>query len=71
MSDQPVKEEKDYPLLLTADHISEVLQISKRKSYEIMEEKGFPLLKLGRLKRAPREDFFKWIRGQYVKVDLD
>lgn len=52
---------EDYPLVMTATHIQEILGVGKRKSYEIMGEKGFPLVKLGSLKRVNRDDFFDWL----------
>lgn len=54
----------DYPLILTAEHIAEIMGVSKRIAYEIMEYKGFPLIRLGRLKRVNREAFFKWVEKQ-------
>jgi excisionase family DNA binding protein len=53
---------EDYPLVMTATHIQEILGVGKRKSYEIMDEKGFPLVRLGgKLKRVNRDDFFDWL----------
>lgn len=51
----------DYPLILTAEHISEIMGISKRIAYEVMEYKGFPLIRIGRLKRVNRDSFFGWL----------
>lgn len=51
----------DYPLMLTAYHISEILGISLRTTYEVMEEKGFPLVRIGRKKTAPKEAFLRWL----------
>ncbi|TYS91946.1 helix-turn-helix domain-containing protein [Rossellomorea aquimaris] len=56
------KRKEDYPLVLTAKDIQEILGVGKRKSYEIMEEKGFPIVRLGgKLKRVNRDDFFEWL----------
>ena len=35
----------DYPIMLKVDHVAEVLGISQRKAYDIMDQKGFPLVK--------------------------
>lgn len=51
----------DYPLVLTAKHVAEILGISKRKAYEVMEERGFPLVRIGRAKRVGRDAFFEWL----------
>lgn len=54
----------DYPLILTADHVAEIMGISKRVAYQLMEYKGFPLIRLGRLKRVNRDSFFQWLDSQ-------
>ncbi len=56
-----MKTKEEYPMYLTANHVSEVLSCSKRYAYEIMEHKEFPLIRIGRMKRVNREDFFKWV----------
>ena len=59
-----MKTTEDYPLVLTADHVAEIMSVSKRIAYEIMEYKGFPLIRLGRLKRVNRDSFFDWMEKQ-------
>lgn len=54
-------EKKDYPIVLTAVEISQILGVSKRVAYEIMDMPGFPLIRIRRSKRANREDFFHWL----------
>ncbi|HDX9529701.1 TPA: helix-turn-helix domain-containing protein [Bacillus thuringiensis] len=51
----------EYPIMLKVDHVAEVLGISQRKAYDIMDQKGFPLVKIGRKKVVPRDAFFNWI----------
>ncbi|WP_042348208.1 helix-turn-helix domain-containing protein [Bacillus massiliigorillae] len=55
---------EDYPLMLTAVHISEILMVSKPTAYELMEHSTFPLIRIGRTKRVRREDFFDWLSQQ-------
>lgn len=52
---------EDYPIMLKVDHVAEVLGVAKRTAYEIMDQKGFPLVKIGRKKVVPRDAFFNWI----------
>jgi excisionase family DNA binding protein len=59
-----MKSTTDYPLILTVDHVSEIMGVSKRIAYEMMEYKGFPLIRIGRLKRVNREAFFGWLEKQ-------
>ncbi|MGM0836745.1 MAG: helix-turn-helix domain-containing protein [Bacillota bacterium] len=51
----------DYPIVLSAKDISEILQISKPTAYELMNHSDFPVIKIGRCKRVLRDEFFKWI----------
>lgn len=52
---------KDYPIMLNAQHIANVLGVSLRKAYDVMDQKGFPLVRIGRRKVSPRESFFNWL----------
>lgn len=54
----------DYPLILKAEHISEILGCSKPNAYQLMEQADFPLVRMGRLKRVERDAFFTWFRVQ-------
>lgn len=57
-----MKNIEDYPMVLNVDHISEILSISKRMAYEVMNNKEFPLIKgVGRCKRVERGAFYKWL----------
>ncbi|MED3789995.1 helix-turn-helix domain-containing protein [Peribacillus frigoritolerans] len=60
------KNNEDYPMILTAVHLSEILMVSKPTAYELMEQKSFPLIKLGRSKRVLRDEFFNWLTQQQV-----
>lgn len=55
---------ENYPVILRAEHISEILGISKHRTYEIMKLKGFPVTQIGNLKFVNRESFFKWLDNQ-------
>jgi hypothetical protein len=57
-------DKSNYPLILEVKHIQEILGVSQRRAYEIMEIEGFPLLRLGRSKRTPRDKFFEWLENQ-------
>ncbi|MGG4492442.1 helix-turn-helix domain-containing protein [Brevibacillus reuszeri] len=57
---------EEYPLVLNATHIAEIIGVSKRVAYEIMEKSGFPLIRIGRCKRVTKEALFKWLNEQYI-----
>lgn len=52
---------EDFPIILTAKDISEILHVSKPTAYEIMNRSDFPVLRFGRSKRVLKAEFFKWI----------
>lgn len=62
-NDEP--EINQYPLVLTAKHVAEILDISLRVAYEIMESKDFPVIRIGRNKKVSRKAFFEWLEKQY------
>ncbi|MED4456189.1 helix-turn-helix domain-containing protein [Metabacillus fastidiosus] len=47
--------------ILTAQQISGILGISRRVVYEIMEQRDFPLLRIGRYKRVTKRNFHEWL----------
>ena len=60
------KNVEDYPMILTAEHIAEILMISKPTAYELMEQASFPLIRIGRSKRVLKDKFFEWLSQQQV-----
>lgn len=54
-------DKKDFPIVLTALEVSQILGCSKRVAYEIMDSEGFPLIRLRRYKKVNRDDFFEWL----------
>ncbi|QFG00365.1 DNA-binding protein [Psychrobacillus glaciei] len=53
-----------YPIILTANDISEILRVSKPTAYELMEKDDFPLIKIGRCKRVLRDEFIFWLSNR-------
>lgn len=56
----------DFPIILTAKDISEILHVSKPTAYEIMNRSDFPLMRIGRCKRVLRDEFFSWVKSRDV-----
>lgn len=56
-----MKEKNEYPILLTAKHVAEIIGCSLRSAYNLMDETDFPLMKLGGLKRVGRDEFYKYL----------
>jgi excisionase family DNA binding protein len=53
-----------YPAVLTAKEVAEILGVSRRIAYEIMERSDFPLIRIGRHKKVKRDNFFEWLNQQ-------
>lgn len=61
MKESVYKTYEDLPLFLNAEMVSKVLGISTADSYELMHEKGFPVLKIGNRMVVPKEEFIAWV----------
>lgn len=57
-----------YPIMMTANHVAEVMQISLRVAYEIMDRNDFPLIRINRHKKVNRDSFFEWLNSKSKKV---
>ena len=51
----------ELPLFLNAKILAEVLGIAPSSAYEIMHEKGFPVLKIGNRLLVERSKFNEWV----------
>ena len=55
----------ELPEILTAKHIAEYLDISRRRVYELFQitptAGGIPNFEIGLSKRVDRDDFLRWI----------
>ena len=61
MKESVYKSYDELPLFLCADHVANLLGISISSAYELMQEPGFPVLKVGNRKVVPKEKFRAWV----------
>ena len=61
MKESNYKSYDDLPLFLNAEMVAKVLGISPSSGYELMHEKGFPVLKIGSRLVVPKEKFCAWV----------
>lgn len=52
------------PLMLNAQQVCQVLGISISSAYELMNEKGFPSVRIGNRLIVPKEKLKEWIDRQ-------
>ncbi|MDE6833438.1 MAG: helix-turn-helix domain-containing protein [Ruminococcus sp.] len=53
----------ELPLTLTAKDVAGYLSISLTSGYNLMNSKGFPVLKLGKQLRVTRDNFLNWLNN--------
>ena len=51
----------ELPLFLNAKLLAEVLGVAPSSAYELMHEKGFPVLKVGNRLLVEKDKFREWI----------
>ena len=57
----------DLPLFLNAEKLAKVLGVSISSAYELMHEKDFPSVRIGKRFIVPREDLKRWMDEQVAK----
>ena len=55
------KSNEELPVTLTAKDVAGYLNISLTSGYNLMNSKGFPVLKFGKQLRVTRENFLNWL----------
>ena len=53
----------ELPLFLSAKNVAELIGVSISSAYELMQERGFPVLKIGSCKVVPKEKFREWVES--------
>ena len=64
MKESIYKSYEELPLFLNARMVAKLLGISPSSSYELMHEKGFPVLRVGNRLVVPKEKFRQWVEEQ-------
>ena len=54
---------EDLPLFLNAELLAKVLGVAVSSAYELMHEKDFPSVRIGKRFVVPREDLKVWIEN--------
>lgn len=61
MKESSYKTYEEIPLFLNANTVAKVLGVSPSTGYELMHEKGFPILKIGNRIVVPKQKFIEWV----------
>ncbi len=57
----------ELPMMLSVSQVAKVLGISRTRSYEHVNEKGFPKIEIGTRIVVPKDEFKLWIQKQIKK----
>ena len=63
MKNSQAKNYDELPLFLNAEKLAKVLGVSISSAYELMHEKDFPSVRIGKRFIVPREDLKVWIEN--------
>ena len=63
MKNSQAKNYDELPLFLNAEMVAKVLGVSISSAYELMHEKDFPSVRIGKRFIVPREDLKVWIEN--------
>lgn len=55
---------EEYPIVLKAKQVAEILGVSPPTAYEYMRQTDFPSFKVGSSVRVLRDKFFEWMENQ-------
>ena len=61
----------DLPLFLNAKMVAQVLGVSISTAYELLNDPGFPTLRVGSRMVVPKEKFIQWAEGQSGGTKLE
>ena len=64
MKQSSYKSYEDMPLFLNVNDLSKALGIAPSSCYELMHEKDFPSIRIGKRLVVPREKFIEWVDEQ-------
>ena len=67
MKNSMYKTYDELPLYLNADTVAKLLGISISSAYELMNEEGFPSVRIGKRLIVPKENLQTWVEAHLGK----
>lgn len=52
---------QDFPLMLRVEDVVQILGVSRTYAYALIRRRTFPVVRLGKAIRIPRDRFFTWL----------
>lgn len=50
------------PLMLNAEDVQAVMNISRAGAYQLMHREDFPVIMIGKRMVVPRDEFIEWVK---------
>ena len=66
MKESVIRSYEELPLFLNAETAAKLLGVSISSMYELMHEKGFPVLRIGSRLVIPKEKLQAWVEQRTV-----
>jgi excisionase family DNA binding protein len=64
MAISTVTDWNDLPVLLNIRHIIDVMGVSRDTAYNLIYQRGFPAMRVGKQIRVPKDRFRRWLDEQ-------
>ncbi len=64
MSQIPELQAETLPPVMTITDVGRWLKVSRNTAYDLAHQEGFPVVRIGRTMRVPREAFLRWLDTQ-------
>ena len=61
----------ELPLMLNAEDIQAVMNISRAGAYQLMHREDFPTIRFGKRMVVPRDKFLEWLEENVGKRGVD
>ena len=63
MKESVYKSYDELPLFISSEMLSELLGISLSSCCELMHEKGFPVIRIGKRMVVEKSEFIEWVKN--------
>lgn len=69
MEDKNYKSIEELPLSLKPEDVAFALNVSRATAYNLVNSKGFPVIRIGKRFVIPKDAFLKWMNSNLSTLD--
>ena len=63
-----IKSYDDFPAVLSASDLRQILPLSRAGIYNLINSDGFPVIRVGKRALIPKEGFIRWLEQSTIKA---